>query len=167
MRCLWKWQDNEIFFRKLLAYNFFNGSNARKSAGIGIHHAAGRGGRRVRDLGWCRFRRVFRSNTGPLLSRLSDICADRLRLSGVRAYTWVSRVIHGDIPTALHFNVLIPIWTLIFAGSLVSLLLYAVRGRGLSINKLSPHLLWVFMIVLLTFGVLRNIPAYPFTLLFP
>jgi len=74
---------------------------------------------------------------------------------------------HGDIPTALHFNVLIPIWTLIFAGSLVSLLLYAVRGRGLSINKLSPHLLWVFMIVLLTFGVLRNIPAYPFTLLFP
>ena len=74
---------------------------------------------------------------------------------------------HGDIPTALHFNALIPIWAVIFAVALVSVVLYAIRGRGLSFNRLSPHLLWVFMVALIIFGVLRNIPAYPFTLLFP
>src|SRR5262249_17264722 len=74
---------------------------------------------------------------------------------------------HADLATALHFNVLIPVWTIIFATAFISLALYAVRGRGLPINKLSPHWLWVFMVVLIAFGVLRNIPAYPFTLLFP
>src|SRR5215467_2317795 len=74
---------------------------------------------------------------------------------------------HGDIPTALHFNALIPAWVVIFATAFVSLAVYAVRGRGLPLNRLSPHFLWIFMIVLIAFGVLRNIPAYPFTLLFP
>ena len=74
---------------------------------------------------------------------------------------------YGDISTALHFNLLIPIWAVIMAVVFVSMLLYAVRGRGLSFSKLSPHLLWVFLVVLIIFGVLRNIPAYPFTLLFP
>jgi len=74
---------------------------------------------------------------------------------------------HGDISTALHFNALIPVWTVIFAAASISLFLYAVRGRGIPFSRFSPHWLWVFMVVLMAFGVLRNIPVYPFTLLFP
>ena len=74
---------------------------------------------------------------------------------------------HGDVTTALHFNVLIPIWAVIFTAVSISLVLMAVRGRGLPFNKISPNWLWVLMVLMLAFGVLRNIPAYPFTLLFP
>lgn len=74
---------------------------------------------------------------------------------------------HGDIVTAIDFNALIPIWTVIFAYVWVSLVLLAVRGRGLPMWPTRPEFLWTFMIVLLVFGVVRNIPVYPFTILFP
>jgi len=74
---------------------------------------------------------------------------------------------HGDVMGALDFNALIPVWAVIFGYVAVSLLLLAVRGRGLPMWPTAPRFLWVFMIVLLTFGVLRNIPVYPLTFLFP
>ena len=74
---------------------------------------------------------------------------------------------HGDISTTLHFNALIPIWAVIFAYVFVSMILLAVRGRGLPMWPTSPRFLWAFMILLLVFGVLRNLPVYPFNLLFP
>jgi hypothetical protein len=74
---------------------------------------------------------------------------------------------HGDIISAIDFNALIPVWALIFAYVFVSLILLAVRGRGLPMWPTWPRLLWTFMIVLLVFGVARNIPIYPFTILFP
>ena len=74
---------------------------------------------------------------------------------------------NGDISNALHFNVLIPVWTVIFGYVFVSLLLLAVRGKGLPMWPTEPKFLGTFMVVLLAFGVLRNIPAYPFSLLFP
>ena len=74
---------------------------------------------------------------------------------------------HGDISTALHFNLLIPVWTVIFGYVFVSLLLLAIRGKGLPMWPTAPRFLWVFMILLFVFGVVRNVPAYPFSLLFP
>jgi hypothetical protein len=74
---------------------------------------------------------------------------------------------HGDVPTALGFNALLPVWAVIISYGWVSLLLYAIRGKGLPMWPTNPNFLWTFMIVLLVFGVLRNIPVYPFTLLFP
>ena len=74
---------------------------------------------------------------------------------------------HGDIFTALHFNGLIPIWAAIFGYVFISLLLVAVRGKGLPMWPTMPRFLSAFLVVLLVFGVLRNIPAYPFSLLFP
>lgn len=74
---------------------------------------------------------------------------------------------HGDILSALHFNALIPVWAMIFGYVFVSLLLLAARGKGLPMWPTMPRFLWTFMIVLLTFGVVRNIPLYPFTTLFP
>ena len=74
---------------------------------------------------------------------------------------------HGDVLTALHFNALIPIWAVIFGYVFVSLGLLAVRGRGLPMWPMAPRFLWMFMTVLLVFGVLRNLPFFPFTFLFP
>jgi len=74
---------------------------------------------------------------------------------------------HGDVLTALDFNALIPVWTAIFGYVFVSLALLAVRGKGLPMWPTWPRFLWTFMIVLLVFGVVRNIPIYPFSILFP
>lgn len=74
---------------------------------------------------------------------------------------------HGDVLTALDFNALILIWVLLVGYIWISLLLLAVRGNGLSMWLIKPPFLWALMGVLLLFGVLRNIPAWPFTFLFP
>ena len=74
---------------------------------------------------------------------------------------------HGDVASAFGFNALLPIWAVIIAYVWLSLVVYAIRGKGLPIWPTNPTFLWTFMIVLLVFGVARNIPVYPFTLLFP
>lgn len=74
---------------------------------------------------------------------------------------------HGDIITAIDFNALIPFWAAVFGWIFVSLVLLAVRGRGLPMWPTYPKVLWIFMIVLVGFGVLRNIPVWPLTILFP
>jgi len=74
---------------------------------------------------------------------------------------------HGDVIGALDFNALIPVWAAIFGYVAVSMVLLAVRGRGLPMWPTAPRFMWVFMIALMVFGALRNVPAYPFTFLFP
>lgn len=74
---------------------------------------------------------------------------------------------NGDIITALDFNFLIPIWAVVFGWILISLMVVAIRGRGLAMWPLKPGFLWTFMIVLVAFGVLRNLPFYPLTILYP
>lgn len=74
---------------------------------------------------------------------------------------------NGDIVPALDFNMLVPIWALMFGWIFVSLFLLAVRGKGLWRWPTNPKFLTVFVAVLLTFGILRNIPVYPLTILFP
>lgn len=73
----------------------------------------------------------------------------------------------GDILTALDFNVLLPVWATIFGYVWISMLLLAIRGKGLPMWPTHPKFLWSFMIVLIAFGVLRNIPIYPLSILFP
>ena len=74
---------------------------------------------------------------------------------------------HGDILTALHFNLLIPIWAVIFGYVFVSLILIATRGRGLPLRFVKPSMLVGMLVLMLSFGVLRNLPYYPFNILFP
>jgi len=74
---------------------------------------------------------------------------------------------HGDIVTAIDFNAMVPIWAVIIAWVFVSLLLLTVRGAGLKMWPTNPRFLWVMMIGMVIFGVLRNIPVYPLTILFP
>lgn len=74
---------------------------------------------------------------------------------------------HGRFIPALDFNLLIPAWTFVLGYVWISLLLLSVRGRGLPMWIKNPTFLWASMVVLLTFGVLRNIPVWPLTILFP
>ncbi|HXG85063.1 MAG TPA: DUF2752 domain-containing protein [Pyrinomonadaceae bacterium] len=73
----------------------------------------------------------------------------------------------GDILGALHFNALLPVYFFVFAYLLASMFSVAVRGRGISLNIFRPNWIWSFLIIALVFGVARNFPAYPFTLLVP
>lgn len=72
---------------------------------------------------------------------------------------------YGDVLGALHFNAFLPVYLFVGIYFLVSLSLIVVRGRGLSFNIFKPHLLWGFLIVLIIFGIIRNLPFYPFTIL--
>lgn len=74
---------------------------------------------------------------------------------------------HGDIIPAIDFNLLVPMWAVIFGWIFVSLVLLALRGRGLPMWPARPGFLVTLLIVVLAFGVARNIPVYPFTILFP
>ena len=74
---------------------------------------------------------------------------------------------HGEILNALHFNALLPVFTLVFGFLFVSLFLIAVRGRGLAWKKIPPSAMYGFLFLAAAFFVLRNLPFYPFTLLVP
>lgn len=74
---------------------------------------------------------------------------------------------HGDIISAIDFNALIPLWAVIFAWVFVSLLLLALRGKGLPMWPTAPKFLWVLLFVMVGFGIMRNIPVWPLTILFP
>lgn len=71
----------------------------------------------------------------------------------------------GDVLSALHFNALLPIYAFIFGYMIISMILIAVRGRGLSWKVFPPSAMYAFMIVTLVFSVARNLPFYPFNLL--
>ena len=72
---------------------------------------------------------------------------------------------NGDILDALHYNALLPIFSFIFIYLVISLILTAVRGRGLSWKIFNPTVLWIIFGLLLAFGIVRNLPFYPFNLL--
>ena len=76
-------------------------------------------------------------------------------------------LLHGDVLTALDYNALIPIFGLFIGYLLLSMLLIAVRGRGLGLKRLSSPVLWVMFGTMLAFAVLMNIPVYPFSVLYP
>ncbi len=74
---------------------------------------------------------------------------------------------HGDILTALSFNALTPIYVIGFAYLIGMLLSIAVRGKALPYKIFAPSFFSFYLVVSIAFGVLRNIPAYPFTVLYP
>jgi hypothetical protein len=74
---------------------------------------------------------------------------------------------HGDILTALDLNLLSPVWIVIFGWVVLSLLLLGVRGRGLKMWPTEPRFLWTFLVVMVVFAVVRNIPLWPLSILYP
>ena len=76
-------------------------------------------------------------------------------------------LLHGDVWMALDYNALLPFFGLLIGFAFVSLIYLALRGKRVPFNLLQPNALWVFLIMLLVFGVTRNLPWYPFTILYP
>ena len=74
---------------------------------------------------------------------------------------------HGDVVSALDYNALLPVFAFIFAYFLAAMILIAVRGRGLSFEIFRPRFLYGFLAVSLAFAVVRNLPVYPFSILYP
>ena len=74
---------------------------------------------------------------------------------------------HGDVLTALDFNALLPLVAILLGYIFVSMFSVAARGRGLLFGKWNLVLLWVTLGLLIIFGIIRNLPYYPFTILFP
>jgi hypothetical protein len=74
---------------------------------------------------------------------------------------------HGDVLTALDYNALLPIFGFLIVFGFSSLIYFALLGRRIPMRLLHPNALWVFLVVLVVFGVTRNLPWYPFTVLFP
>ncbi len=74
---------------------------------------------------------------------------------------------HGDIPAALGYNAMIPVFSVLLGFFFVSMLLFAVRGKGLGGGKVPAKALWAILVIAGIFSVVRNIPAYPFNLLYP
>ena len=74
---------------------------------------------------------------------------------------------HGDLYTALDFNLLVPVFALGFAWMLALLFNTSVRGKRLTFAIISPLVVWIFISILAIFGVLRNLPFEPFKFLFP
>ncbi|HYP50263.1 MAG TPA: DUF2752 domain-containing protein [Pyrinomonadaceae bacterium] len=74
---------------------------------------------------------------------------------------------HGDILTALDYNVMLPFYVVFFVYLTALLLSVAARGRGFSFRLIQPKIAYGFLIISLVFGVARNLPFYPFTILYP
>lgn len=76
-------------------------------------------------------------------------------------------LLHGDVLTALDYNALLPFFALLLGFGFLSLVHFSIRGRRLRMNLLHPTFLWSFLFLLILFGVTRNLPWQPFTVLFP
>jgi hypothetical protein len=71
----------------------------------------------------------------------------------------------GDILTALHFNALLPVYLLLFLYLFASLGLVLISGRGFEFRRFSPRIIYGFLVLTLIFGIVRNLPFYPFNFL--
>ena len=74
---------------------------------------------------------------------------------------------HGDLLAALDYNAMLPFFALLAVSGFVALVYYAARGLRLRFNPVRPNVVWAFLILLVVFGVVRNLPWYPFSVLFP
>lgn len=76
-------------------------------------------------------------------------------------------LLHGDVVSALDHNLLLPAVLFFFGYLFVSLFLTFARGRGLDFKLFNQKIVWSFFIVAIAFTVLRNLPYYPFNILYP
>ena len=65
---------------------------------------------------------------------------------------------HGDVLTALDYNALLPVFAWLLGFGFLSMVYFALRGRRLPVNPFSPTTLWIALVLLGVFGVLRNLP---------
>jgi hypothetical protein len=80
----------------------------------------------------------------------------------------VVALLHGDILTALHNNLLAVTALPFLAYSFMILCLNTIAKKHFNVEIFySPAFTRVVLILVITFGIARNIPFYPFTLIVP
>ncbi len=77
------------------------------------------------------------------------------------------QLLHGNLLNALHFNALLVVSLPLIAWFLWPYAFSLLTGKSRRIRTLSPAWQVAVLLVLLVYGVIRNIPAYPFNLLAP
>ena len=90
-----------------------------------------------------------------------------LSCPGCGATRGMHQLLNGDLTAALDYNALLMLFVPMIIYFVLNLVSVAVRGQTLGIGKLPPAGIWAFAVVLFVFGVLRNLPLYPFTILAP
>lgn len=110
-------------------------------------------------------------NVNPTTSGLFPQCPFHaltgLNCPGCGATRGMHQLLNGNFIEALHYNALLVLFVPMIIYFLLNLVSVAVRGKTLGIGKLPPAGIWTFAVVLLVFGILRNLPFYPFTILAP
>ena len=97
----------------------------------------------------------------PLLSLTGLACPGCGMTRGLHA------LLHGNFAGALDYNLLLPAILFFFGYLFVSLVLTVARGRGLDFKLFTPKVIWGFFAAALVFSVVRNLPFYPFNILYP
>jgi len=87
---------------------------------------------------------------------------------GCGALRAMHRLLHGDLLAAISLNPLFVLMLPYLGYSLWLHLRDLLQGRSLTSEvRLRPALIWALLAVIVAFGVLRNVPIYPFSLLTP
>jgi hypothetical protein len=68
-------------------------------------------------------------------------------------------LLHGDVLTALDHNVLLPLYLAVGLAIAVSVVW---RGSAASLNVFSSRQWWALAAAIIVFGVLRNLPMFPY-----
>ena len=76
-------------------------------------------------------------------------------------------LLHGHLLVALHLNALFVLALPVTGGVLAARAFAQHQGRALPSGLQRPWVLWALLGVVILFGIARNIPIYPFTLLAP
>jgi hypothetical protein len=90
-----------------------------------------------------------------------------LNCPGCGTLRGLHQLMHGHLLTALNYNVLTVLMLPYFGYALFSYAFVAVRGRGLRQPFIKPVYIKAFIWIMMGFWILRNVPAFPFTLLSP
>lgn len=76
-------------------------------------------------------------------------------------------ILQGDVAGAFRFNIFMPLMFGILAFIFVSMAVHSIGGRRLRLPSIPAGITVACFVLMMIYGVVRNIPVYPFNILFP
>ena len=103
----------------------------------------------------------------PFYTLTVRILGDGLYCPGCGSTRAFHALTHGDLTGALRMNVLAVLALPLLVIGTCSQAWHARRGTPYKALLYSPHLAWAITVIVIGYGLLRNLPWWPFTLLAP